>query len=131
MANKIRRNNQFTKSDNPRDKFIKFYVDQDELDEIKHKIALLGVISKISISEYCRKNVLGKNILNNEHANCIYALYGLGAKLGGLKNELFNYSKNGTHYSNETAKVFVDISVTLAVITKFVENIKISDMNSK
>jgi uncharacterized protein YlbG (UPF0298 family) len=134
MANKMRRNNQFTKSDNPRDKFIKFYVNQDEFDEINEQIALLGVISKVSISEYCRKNLLGKNILNNEHANYIYSSHVLGAKLnklGGLQKELFNNSKNGKQYANETAKVLVDIRVTLAVITKFVENIKIGDGNSK
>jgi hypothetical protein len=109
MAN-INKTTRFTKSDNPRDKFITFYLSQDELNEIKGQVANLN---GISISKYCRYILLGKKIVSNVDARYIHEMSSLGAnlnRLGGLQKELFNNLK--------------DISIAIAEITQFVSTMK-------
>lgn len=126
MANIKIKTSRFTKSENPRDKFIKFYINKNEFDDIKEQIDLLGT-SKISTSEYCRYHVLGKKIVTNVDAKFIHELSTLGArlnKLGGLQKELFNNSPEGKRYANDTAKVLIDIHMAIMEITVFVRSMK-------
>lgn len=112
------------KSNNPRDKFIKFYINDDELKEIKKQISGIGYIS---ISEYCRNIVLGKKVVSNIEARYIHELSSLGAKLnklGGLQKELFNNAPSAKSYAGGTAKILVDIGIAIAEITKFVRSMK-------
>ena len=116
----------FKKSDNPRDKFITFYLTQEEFDEIKGQVANL---SGISISKYCRTLLLGKKIVSNLDARYIHEMSRLSAnlnRLGGLQKELFNNSHLGKQYASETAEILSDIRIAIAEITKFVRSMKSS-----
>ncbi|WP_262966418.1 plasmid mobilization protein [Methylobacter psychrophilus] len=122
----INKSSRFTKSDNPRDKFITFYLTQDELNEIKGQVANL---SGISISKYCRSLLLGKKIVSNVDAKYIHEMSSLGAnlnRLGGLQKELFNNSHLGKLYASDTANNLKDISIAIAEITQFVRAMKSS-----
>jgi hypothetical protein len=122
----INKTSRFKKSDNPRDKFITFYLTQEELNEIKGQVANL---SGISISKYCRSLLLGKKIVSNLDARYIHEMSSLGAnlnRLGGLQKELFNNAHSGKLYASETAKNLTDIHIAIAEITKFVRSMKSS-----
>ena len=123
MAN-INKTTRFTKSDNPRDKFITFYLTQDELNDIKGQVANL---SGISISKYCRTLLLGKKIVSNIDARYIHEMSSLGAnlnRLGGLQKELFNNAPLGKQYASETAKNLAEINIAITEITQFVRSMK-------
>ena len=119
----------FTKVDNPRNKFMKFYVNKDEEEHIKNQISCSG----LSTSEYCRYHLLGKKVVSKVDAKFFHELSSLGGKinkLGGLQKELFNNSPKGKEYAGETSQVIVDIRSTLVEITLLAKEMKENRKNT-
>lgn len=124
MANVKKKTTRFTKSENPRNRFIKFYINEGEFNEITDQISAIG---SISISEYARNHILGKKLVSSTDAKFIHELSSLGAKLnklGGLQKELYNNSPLGKVFAVHTLKNLNEIATAIAEITRLVRSIK-------
>ena len=119
-----KKSTRFTKAENPKDKFIKFYLNEEEYAEVKQQV---DGLNGMTLSKYCRYHVLGKKIVSDNDEKLIYELVRLGgqlSKLGGLQKDLFNFSPAGQINALRTSKVLDDISIALYEITALVERVK-------